>query len=105
MKDVLSELGLTMNQFIDFSILCGTDYCTKIGGVGSGKAIKLIKEHKNIEGVLEFLKKKNEESIRKNGKCVYQIPDAKSFNYEAARLAFKECEAFDSSNVEVSSIL
>ena len=30
----LQQLGMTMDQFIDFCILCGCDYCDSIKGLG-----------------------------------------------------------------------
>jgi len=49
---VLKALELTNEQFVDFCILCGCDYTSKIAGIGPVKALKLIKENKNIEGVI-----------------------------------------------------
>ena len=42
-----------MDQFIDMCILLGCDYCDSIKGIGPKKALELIKEHKNIETILE----------------------------------------------------
>lgn len=55
-KAVLKELGFTMDQFIDFSILCGCDYTEKIRNIGPIRAYSLIKEHKTIERALETIK-------------------------------------------------
>ncbi|KAL8451190.1 hypothetical protein Emag_002864 [Eimeria magna] len=46
---VLEELKLSMDQFIDFCILCGCDYCGTIRGVGAKTAYTLIKQHGCIE--------------------------------------------------------
>ncbi|MCV5824480.1 hypothetical protein OFN33_28880, partial [Escherichia coli] len=53
---ILEGLQLTMDQFIDMCILCGCDYCDTIRGIGPKKAYKLIKDYKNIEGVLQHIK-------------------------------------------------
>merc|ERR1719310_1818903 len=50
---ILEQLGITMEQFIDFCILCGCDYCDTIKGVGPSTAIKLIMQHGTLEQVLE----------------------------------------------------
>lgn len=50
---ILSETGLSRNQFIDFCIMCGTDYNPNIKLVGPEKAFKLVTEFKSIEGVGE----------------------------------------------------
>jgi len=56
-KLMLSGLGLTYDQFVDLCILCGCDYCSSIKGIGPKTALKLIKEHNNLEGIVEFLRK------------------------------------------------
>ena len=73
---MLTELGLTHEQFIDLCILCGCDYTAKIGGVGAVRALQLITKHGSIEKVLEAL-----------DPAKYQIPDP--FPYEEARRLFK----------------
>jgi len=42
LHEVLNALSLTYEQFIDFCILCGCDYTSKIAGIGPVKALKLI---------------------------------------------------------------
>ena len=43
---------MTYEQFIDFCILCGCDYTSKIPNVGPIKAYSYIKAHKNIENII-----------------------------------------------------
>ncbi|GJP29130.1 hypothetical protein CLOM_g11318 [Closterium sp. NIES-68] len=73
---VLEDLSLTMDEFIDLCILCGCDYCDSIRGVGPTTALKLIRQHKNIESILEKIGDK------------YQVPDP--WPYDQARTLFKE---------------
>jgi 5'-3' exonuclease len=51
--EILHQLDLTPSQFLDFCILCGTDYNSNIYKIGPDKAYKLLKLHKNIEGIIE----------------------------------------------------
>jgi flap endonuclease-1 len=44
LQSVLKELELSMDEFIDFCILCGCDYLPTVQGIGPGTALKLIKE-------------------------------------------------------------
>ncbi|XP_057769655.1 flap endonuclease 1 [Salvia miltiorrhiza] len=74
---VLEELNLTMDQFIDFCILCGCDYCDSIRGIGGMTALKLIRQHGSIENILENINKER-----------YQIPE--DWPYQEARTLFKE---------------
>lgn len=51
----LAGLDMTREQFIDLCILLGCDYCDTIGKVGPTTALKLIKQYKTIEKVIENL--------------------------------------------------
>ncbi|MCE8423446.1 MAG: flap endonuclease-1 [Candidatus Methanoperedens sp.] len=48
----LGKNELSREQLIDIALLVGTDYNDGIKGIGPKKALKLIKKHGNIEGVL-----------------------------------------------------
>lgn len=74
----LSGLEMTMDEFIDMCILCGCDYTNTIRGVGPKGAYKFLKEHKNIEGVIENIK-----DIKR-----YVIPAEVDFQYKKARGLF-----------------
>jgi len=78
---VLEQLNITMDQFIDFCILSGCDYCDTIKGVGPSTAIKLIMEHKSLENVLAL------------PEYADKIPA--NFRYQDARAFFQECESVD----------
>lgn len=49
--DMLEKMDLSKDQFIDFCIMCGTDYNKNIFRVGPNKAYDYIHEHKTIEEV------------------------------------------------------
>lgn len=51
--EVLKRLGLSNKEFIDFCILCGTDYNNNIEGIGIVTAFEKILEHKNLEMITE----------------------------------------------------
>eukprot|EP01036_Dinobryon_divergens_P036899 gene36899-48136_t len=63
LETVLAGLELTYEQFVDLCILCGCDYCSTIKGVGPKTALKLIKQHKNIEGVIAQMRKEKKFDI------------------------------------------
>lgn len=56
--DLLHFLPVSLSQFVDLCILLGCDYCKKIGGLGPSRALKLIKQHHTIEGVMEHVNRK-----------------------------------------------
>ncbi len=51
----LLGLGLSHDQFVDLCILLGCDYCETIRGIGPKTALRLIKEHGNIETILKHI--------------------------------------------------
>lgn len=57
LSNVLKECGITYEQLIDVAILIGTDFNPDgIKGLGPKTALKLIKEHENLENALPHLK-------------------------------------------------
>jgi 5'-3' exonuclease len=50
-EDVLIALQFTSEEFLDFCIMCGTDYNKNIPKVGCETAFKLMKKHKSIEDI------------------------------------------------------
>ena len=71
--------NITHDQFVDFCILLGCDYCEKISGIGPKNAIKLILEHKSIENIVKNLDKKK-----------YKVPI--DWKFHEARQLFKNPE-------------
>ncbi|KAL7527682.1 hypothetical protein ACHAWF_007160 [Thalassiosira exigua] len=51
----VAGLGLTHDQFVDLCILLGCDYCDTIRGIGPKTALKLIREHGDIETILKHV--------------------------------------------------
>jgi len=84
---MLKESGLTSNQFVDFCILCGCDYCDTIKGIGPKRAYQLIQEYKCIEEIVKRIDKEK-----------YPIPD--DFDYTRARELFLNHEV--NTNVDFS---
>jgi len=57
LESVLKECGITYEQLVDVGILIGTDFNPDgIEGLGPKTALKLIKEHANIENAMPHLK-------------------------------------------------
>eukprot|EP00316_Scyphosphaera_apsteinii_P016139 CAMPEP_0119312008 /NCGR_PEP_ID=MMETSP1333-20130426/24713_1 /TAXON_ID=418940 /ORGANISM="Scyphosphaera apsteinii, Strain RCC1455" /LENGTH=386 /DNA_ID=CAMNT_0007316543 /DNA_START=33 /DNA_END=1193 /DNA_ORIENTATION=- len=87
----LHDFGISMEQFIDVCILCGCDYVESIKGIGHITALKLIREHDNLEGVLAHLEKK-------------KTPLPEPFPFDEARRLFQEPEVVDTSTIELKWI-
>jgi flap endonuclease-1 len=88
LNEILSELGVTYEQFLDICILCGCDYTTKITGIGAIKAYKFIKKYNNIETIIEKL----------SSNTSYKVQD--NFNFHKARELLKCENTFDLSNID-----
>jgi 5'-3' exonuclease len=52
-SDMLKEMDMNTDQFLDFCIMCGTDYNKNIHKIGPKKAESMIKKYGSIEGVKE----------------------------------------------------
>jgi len=52
-EEILNSLKITSEQFLDFCILCGTDYNHNIPKIGPDKAYKLIKSCGNLDSIKE----------------------------------------------------
>ena len=53
---LIEDLEITNDQFIEFCILCGCDYCDSIPKVGNVTALKLFKKYGSIEKIMENTK-------------------------------------------------
>jgi flap endonuclease-1 len=51
LADVLTALKVTREQLVDMGILIGTDFNDGVRGIGPKKALKIIREHGNLENV------------------------------------------------------
>jgi len=83
LKKALEQMEFTMDQFIDFCILCGCDYTSTISKVGPKTAFNLISKHKNIETMI-----KNIDTVKKH-------PIPADFDYVNARRMFKAPDVTD----------
>ncbi|XP_073705741.1 probable flap endonuclease 1 homolog [Garra rufa] len=78
---LLEAIQLTYKEFVDLCILLGCDYCDKIGGLGPSRALKLIKQHRTIEGVIEHVNRKTH-PIPQN----WQYKDARKLFFETPEI-------------------
>lgn len=53
LKNIISEMSLNYSRFIDLSILCGNDYVGRLKGFNHYEIFNLIKEHQNIEKLID----------------------------------------------------
>lgn len=60
-EDVCREMGLTHQQFVDFCIMCGTDFNHRVEKLGPVTALSLLKKCGSIEKICEEKQIKGEE--------------------------------------------
>ncbi|KAL7006235.1 Elongation of fatty acids protein 2 [Cystobasidiomycetes sp. EMM_F5] len=105
LDEALAGLELTMDQFIDFCILCGCDYLEPLKGVGAKTAYKLIKDNGDLAGAIEAIREKDAKAAKKKDKDddkpvkkVQTIPD--EWPWQEARELFKHPDVTPSSEVD-----
>ena len=81
-SNVLETLDFDEDSFLDFCIMCGTDYNVNIPGIGHEKAFKWLKQHKKIEGILN-----SHPSLQS---LVDQMDTTSSFMFNRVREMFSE---------------
>ncbi|WWC87096.1 flap endonuclease 1 [Kwoniella dendrophila CBS 6074] len=62
----LEDLDMTMDRFIELCILLGCDYLEPTKGIGPKTALKLLREHDGLAGVVNFVRGKMEEKEQEN---------------------------------------
>jgi flap endonuclease-1 len=93
LEEVLNKLEMTQEEFIDTCILLGCDYTDHINGVGPGTGYKLIKQHANLDNVIQHLR--NKETSKK-----YKLPE--DFDYAGARELFRNAEVIPPQDIQLS---
>jgi len=84
----LDGLDMSMEQFIDMCICCGCDYTSSIRGIGPGRSLQFIRQHKTIETMIENLNQKK-----------HKVPDDFAAEYKQARGMFTNADVADVSNI------
>ena len=86
--NLLRELKLDYNQFLDVCILSGTDYNKNIEGVAVMKAYEIILKHKSIEEFEKYINSTDPKNLKKyESNCIGKISD---INHEHIRTMFTD---------------
>lgn len=87
-NQIINDMDLTHEQFIDLCIMLGCDYTPRIIGIKSDLALALIKKYKCIEAILENFDTINIElDATEPGKFI-KLPE--NFTYQRARNIFND---------------
>jgi len=85
-SELLTRLDFTPEQFLDFCIMCGTDYNTNLFKIGPEKSYRLLKKHESLEQIHVHL----------------PSLDMSAFPFERVREIFLDDQALDSSHIEAA---
>jgi flap endonuclease-1 len=82
LQQVLSSLEITREQLIIVGLLIGTDYNDGVQKVGPKTALKLVKEHKTLNKVLENVEWKDDIDPEKIYNFFLHPPVIENYNIE-----------------------
>ena len=86
LKDILSKLNLTQEQFIDLCILFGCDYCSGLSDIKQQEIYDTYIKYKNIDDTITEIKKRGNNNLYINYK------DAKDYFINSAITNINENE-------------
>ncbi len=86
---ILSETGISREEFIDLCILLGCDYLESLRGIGPKRALDLIRTHHELGAIVE--------ALRTGGKI--DVPE--DYNFQAARRLFQEPDVADPRSIDL----
>lgn len=107
-EGMINGLDLTHEKFLDFCILCGCDYCPIVPKIGNVTAMKLVKNHENIEDIIKENNKKykfpeNYLSMFNNAKNNFKIFKDK-INIDEMVVNNSECEITKLSDYLINTV-
>ena len=108
---LINDIELSHEQFLDFCILCGCDYCPIVPKIGTVTAMKLIKKYGNIETIFketsskyafpeEYLNTFNEG--KKNFKIFMDNININDINIKTSELDIETLYMFLTNDIEMS---
>lgn len=89
-NQIINDMGLSHEQFIDLCIILGCDYAPRIIGIKSELAFALIKKYKCIETILENFDTINSDIDAIEPGRFIKLPE--NFTYQRARNIFNDHE-------------
>jgi flap endonuclease-1 len=87
--ELCGEIDFTPNQLTDLAILLGNDYNSNIPGVGPVGAVTLLREHGNIEAILEATGKDGTNLNYIKSRELFSVPDLDYVQQELDILGIK----------------
>jgi flap endonuclease-1 len=73
LKESLDSLGISRSGLICLGILLGTDFNEGVKGVGPKTALKIVKEHKTLDGIVAYVRQKYEYEFEVDPEAVFNL--------------------------------
>jgi len=90
LKEVLEELGFSMDEFVELCIMLGCDYAGTVKGVGQVKALELLRKYRSVDAAVASL-----------DKAKYTVPETLLEEVRIAREEFLGPEVLAAKDVEL----
>jgi flap endonuclease-1 len=96
LKTVLIKFKFTYDQFVEFGILLGCDYCSRtISGLKGVMAFKKYKQYGSIENLIKGLGEENAHREADNKKPLYNIPEEFKNNWRNVKEYYLTTDVYD----------
>jgi len=106
---LINDIQLTDDQFIEFCILCGCDYCNSPPRIGPVTALKLIKTHGSIDAIIQLPKysfpddyQEKFQSAKHNFRIFYNQLDIKNIPIHSSETNIQELSHFLIQTIEMN---
>ena len=90
LKEVLEELGFSMDEFVELCIMLGCDYAGTVKGVGQVKALEPLRKYRSVDAAVASL-----------DKAKYTVPETLLEEVRIAREEFLGPEVLAAKDVEL----
>jgi len=95
LEEVLNTLKFTYEQWLDFCILCGTDYNNNLFRIGPEKAYKMISNIKSIDNIIDNYPKIDISCLNHNRVRELFLKPYNFNNYELSYCGFPDKDLFE----------
>jgi flap endonuclease-1 len=108
-QQMIQDIELTEDQFTEFCILCGCDYCQSPPKIGPITALKLMKQYKSIDKIIELPKYSFPENYKgtfteakKNFKTFYNQIDVQTIPIHSSEVNTQELSNYLIHSIEMN---
>jgi len=101
LKNILKELKLNYEQFVELCIILGTDYCPSIKGLGTIGIYDEYVKYKNMNKFINALKEHNKNLIQNGQQHKYIIPDIFEKNWIKVKKYYMQAKVYNPNDIKI----